>query len=592
MKRIIQLLATALLLASCSDDAFLTEDPKYLYTPDNAFSTQDQVDQTLLTCYSSIRDIRSMRNEGREYFVFRMCNGTDMYDVTTVRHAYQFNDYANINPEHSVFKFIFNYWYRMISYANMALYAAELPQITWDSAANKAYAIAQAHFFRAYAYMNLAECFGGVFIVEELCTEPRFDFERSSRVDTYQYAIDELKDRLEDFPEVSPTKGKLVRGAAQHILAQLYLDKGIALEEEGRGEEARESYGKSAGYASDLIDGGIYSLMTNRFGKRMAEGPKFYYANISKQKTPNHTYAGAGVILEGNVFWDMFQTGNIAYQDGNHEAIWTINISLDAYVNGDRTSRLSYSRCFAPSIRESLPGILDGTMEDTGGRGVTWVCPTHYARDQVWEGKWGEGDIRNSETCNRRTFLGNAPGSAYYGRVIPWSVIYHEGADSSTRQAAYTQAFPISCKVSSDIYPDDDKGGNKSNLYRDDYLIRLAETYLIRAEARMRAGDMEGAAADINAVRSRAKASYMVTAADMNLDLILDERARELIFEENRWNTLLRMGGTLASERIREYSYWDYPRSGTMKNFGLWPIPQTVIDTNKDVKIEQNEGWN
>ena len=52
------------------------------------------------------------------------------------------------------------------------------------------------------------------------------------------------------------------------------------------------------------------------------------------------------------------------------------------------------------------------------------------------------------------------------------------------------------------------------------------------------------------------------------------------------------MGGTLASERIREYSYWDYPRSGAMKNFGLWPIPQTVIDTNKDVKIEQNEGWN
>ena len=591
MKKIFTLIALAALLVSCNDDAFLREDPKYLYTPDNAFSTQDQVDQTLLTCYSSIRDIRSMRSEGREYFVFRMCNGTDMYDVTTVRHTYQFNDYANINPEHSVFKFIFNYWYKMISYANMALYASELQQITWDSAETKAYAQAQAHFFRAYAYMNLAECFGGVFIVEELCTEPRFNFERISRVETYQYAIDELKDRLEDFPETSPVKGKLVRGAAQHILSQLYLDMGIALEEEGRGQEAKASYEKSVEYASDVIDGGLYSLMRNRFGTRMTEGPKYYYANIPKFKTENHSYASAGVVLEGNVFWDMFQTGNIAYQDGNREAIWTINCSLEAWLNGDRTSRLSYSRCFAPSIRESLPGILDGTMEDTGGRGVTWVCPTHYARDQVWEGKWGEGDIRNSETCNRRTFIGNVPGNSYYGKVIPWSLLYHEGGDSSTKQAAYTQAFPISCKVSSDIYPDDDKGGNKSNLYRDDYVIRLAETYLIRAEAKMRAGDKEGAAADINAVRSRAKASYMVTAADMDINLILDERARELIFEENRWNTLLRMGGTLASERIREYSYWDYPRSGTMKNFGLWPIPQTVIDTNKDVKIEQNEGW-
>ena len=51
------------------------------------------------------------------------------------------------------------------------------------------------------------------------------------------------------------------------------------------------------------------------------------------------------------------------------------------------------------------------------------------------------------------------------------------------------------------------------------------------------------------------------------------------------------MGGTVACDRIREYSYWDYPRSGSMKNFSVWPIPQSVIDTNKDVKIEQNDGW-
>ena len=419
MKKIISFIAIALLLASCNDDAFLTENPKYLYTPDNAFSTQDQVDQTLLTCYSSIRDIKSMRNEGREYFVFRMCNGTDMYDVTTVRHSYQFNDYANINPEHSVFNFIFNYWYKMISYANMAIYAAGLPQITWDSEANRAYALAQAHFFRAYSYMNLAECFGGVFIVEDLCTEPRFDFERTTRVETYQYAIDELKDRLEDFPVTSPVKGKLVRGAAQHILAQLHLDMGIALEEEGRGEEARASYEKSVEYASDVIDGGTYSLMRNRFGKRMTEGPKFYYANIPKQKTPNHTYASAGVILEGNVFWDMFQTGNVAYNDGNREAIWTINTSLEAWIAGDRTARLSYSRCFAPSIRESLPGILDGTMEDTGGRGVTWVCPTDYARDQIWAGNGATETSATVKPATAARSLATCPAAHTTARLSP-----------------------------------------------------------------------------------------------------------------------------------------------------------------------------
>ena len=85
---------------------------------------------------------------------------------------------------------------------------------------------------------------------------------------------------------------------------------------------------------------------------------------------------------------------------------------------------------------------------------------------------------------------------------------------------------------------------------------------------------------------------YMVTASDVNLDLILDERARELVYEEHRWNTLLRMGGTIAIDRIKKYAYWDVARTSLAnKNFNLWPIPQSVIDTNKDIKLEQNPGW-
>ena len=158
--------------------------------------------------------------------------------------------------------------------------------------------------------------------------------------------------------------------------------------------------------------------------------------------------------------------------------------------------------------------------------------------------------------------------------------------------AAYTQCFPISCKIHLDSYIDDATGGNRTYIFRDDYAIRLAETILLRAEAKWRSGDLQGAAGDINLIRRRAKCSHLVSADEVGVDLILDERARELMHEEIRWNTLLRMGGTVAVDRIREYSYWDEPRSASMKNFNLWPIPQTVIDTNKDVKMEQNEGWN
>ena len=214
MKKIVTLLTAVLVLAACKDDAFLTEHPKYFYTPDNAFSTQDQVDQVLLSCYAMVRDIQSMRSEGAEFFVFRCGNGTDMYDVTNIRHSYQFNDYSIITPEHKVFKYIFGYWYKMISYSNLALYASGLENIDWDSEESLSYAQAQAHFFRAWAYRNLGEEFGGAFIVPDLCTEPRFNFERSTRVETYQYAIDELEGCLDDFPETGG-RGRIVRGAAQ-----------------------------------------------------------------------------------------------------------------------------------------------------------------------------------------------------------------------------------------------------------------------------------------------------------------------------------------------------------------------------------------
>lgn len=591
-KTIIISLCSLLCLCACNDDRFLEENPKYFYTLENAFTTSSQVDQALVHCYSHLRNQYIILNENGTSFAFRGSNGTDMFDVTTIRHGFQFNDYSNITPERAEFLNIYTIWYQLISDANLTLYGAGLENIVWDSEVERRYVIAQARFFRAFAYRNLGEEFGGVPIVTEFCTEARYDYARATRLDTYQFAIDELEQILPDLPETSDERGRIVRGAAQHNLCQLYLDKGIVLSEQGEALKAEEAYKKSISYASDLIGGGLYLLMTERFGTRKDENPQFWYGTTTdaQGKEVKLTYESAGVHMEGNVFWDLFQMGNQSYQSGNTESIWTLNTDLDAYIEEDRAARLSFSRAFSPTFRDPLAGILEGIKEDVGGRGVTWVMPTKYTRDMIFSGKWS-GDMRNSESCYRRQFVGNVPGSKYYGKIIPWSVIYKDGQSQSAIDAAYTQCFPISCKVASDIYVDDEMGGNKSYLFRDEYVIRLAETILLRAEARVRTGDYDGAVSDINLIRRRAKCSYMVTTSDISLELILDERARELMYEELRWNTLLRMGGTVATDRIREYSYWDYPRSGTMPQFNLWPIPQKVIDTNKDVLIEQNEGW-
>lgn len=584
-------LAIFLFVISCNDGEFLKEEPETFYTIDNIFSTAQQVNQVLTTCYERVRDIYCPYDNYSELNVwsYSMGNGTDIFDVPTIRYSYRFNDYSIINPEYSVFNSVYSAFYYLINSANTALYAANKENISWDSEKEKNYILAQARFFRAFAYRNLGELFGGVPLVTEITTTPRYDYRRSTRMETYQFAIDEMEAILNDLPETTIEAGRLVRAAAQHNLCQLYIDKGILLESEGGGDPI-SAYTKAISYASEIIDGETYSLMTERFGTRQKENPEFYYATSVAEQTPDRTYSSAGYPLEGNVYWDLFQVGNQDYQNGNKEAIWCAQSDYEVYKIAGRKACLDYPGIYGPVFRDQGGAYITGEREDVGGFGMCQVTPTTYARDLIYEGKWGD-DMRNSDAVFRRTFLGNVKGTTYFGKRIPWEVLYRTDETGKWADPAYTMLYPLSCKIGPDFYVGAADGLTLRCIFRDDYFIRLPETILLRAEAKMRIGDKSGAASDINMLRSRAKCGYLVVPSDVDIDLILDERARELIYEESRWNTLLRMGGSVAVDRIKRYSYWDYPRTTLNKSFNLWPIPQRVIDVNKDVVLEQNPNW-
>ena len=269
-----------------------------------------------------------------------------------------------------------------------------------------------------------------------------------------------------------------------------------------------------------------------------------------------------------------------------------MQIDYAAYKAEDKRSKLPYARTYGPVFRSLTTGHLTGTLEDVGGRGISQIIPTMYTRDNVYVDKWG-ADMRNSDAAFRRKFKANIPASAYFKKPVPWSLIYTGGADATSNDNNRSICYPVSCKISTDKFTGLADGEVMSNLFRDDYFIRLPETILLRAEAKQRNGDKAGAAADINLLRTRAQCSYLVTAADMDdsFNTILDERTRELVYEECRWNTLLRMGGTIATDRIKKYAYWPEAQATLTFNYNLWPIPQTIIDTNKDQKLDQNPGW-
>lgn len=535
-------------LFSCeSDEEFLKENPQTFYTLDNSLSSSNEIEQVLISCYSQARsDFGGLELRGK---------GSDILAVPERRISASFSDYGRLNPETGTYNAIYSNFYRLISKANTILYTDENKDIAWTSEEKRKYVIAQAKFFRAFAYRSLGELYGGVPIVTEIYTTPKYDFERASRIETYQFAIDDLESSLNDFPETTTQGGRIVKGAAQHYLSELYLAMGIESEQQGQGGD--DMYQKAVQYASDVIDGGIYSLMTERFGTRQNHDP-------------------------GDVYWDLFRRGNVNYQDGNTECIWAFQKDLDAFMEEDGDAGLLFPRYYMPALR-TREGFI-GIDPEIGARGIASVAPTKYMTETIWNGQIGEGDIRNAEHNIQRNFYFNDPDYERYGELAPDSIL-HPGEDVG-------MVYPIWWKLTTDEFEDVGWPPN-SWLFRDEYVIRLPETILLRAEAYWRLGQDQNAADDINKIRERAQCDYLVTAEDVTRDLILDERARELFVEERRWNTLLRMGGTVAVDRIREHNYWPttVPQSTLTFDFSLWPIPQEQIDRNKDNPMPQNPGW-
>ena len=143
-------------------------------------------------------------------------------------------------------------------------------------------------------------------------------------------------------------------------------------------------------------------------------------------------------------------------------------------------------------------------------------------------------------------------------------------------------------------------------LVKDWPIMRLADAYLLRAEARIMQNNMSGAAEDINVLRDRAFKAYReetgnatagaVTAADMNMDFLLDERIRELVGEENRRYTLCRTGKLAERVQMMMSKYAESTPSKAITGFDankhcLLPIPLSEIQLNKDAELQQNPGY-
>ncbi|SFC52538.1 Starch-binding associating with outer membrane [Parapedobacter composti] len=534
--------AVALLVASqsCSAD-FLNEIPMSDYSTVGILTSETGFEAHMTALHQAARDEMAARDGARYFYI--MSAGTDIADFgNSATHS---TDYNNLlTPFVGQVEWVWEWAYRdMFPRANTIIAYADNPELAdiWSSEQRKNAMIAEAKFFRAYTHNLLANLYGDVPIVDTIYTSPKTDFVRNRREDVLQFAREDLEFASEWLPTTVEKQGRIVKAAADHLLTEVYISL-------GEYELAVES-------ANKVINSGLYQLTRQRFGTKLSE--------------------------PGDPFSDMFRDGNQNRSSGNMESIyvWQFeDMTLGGQGGSNGNNRLRnwgpwYERLTDPDGRSGM------VVVDSLGRGTGQVRPTPYFLYQVWEGDW-DNDMRNSVHNMRRELRYTNPASAYFGQVVE-----RKTSEIDTMQNIY----PYPRKIEGDVGTLTHTGTSWSGrTYQDFIVYRLAETYLLRAEAYFRMGELDLAADDINEVRDRANAT-LIGASDVTEDFILDERARELITEEPRRRTLVRMGRLV--DRVRKYNIRAITRNSIQDHHQWWPIPQSAIDANIGARLEQTLGY-
>ena len=125
-------------------------------------------------------------------------------------------------------------------------------------------------------------------------------------------------------------------------------------------------------------------------------------------------------------------------------------------------------------------------------------------------------------------------------------------------------------------------------------LFRAADAYLIYAEAVLRGGNgnMETALEYVNAVRTRAYGGATtgnVSAIDLDLDFILDERAREFYWEAHRRTDLIRFGKYTGNTYLWPYKAGAQGGTTISAHLAIFPLPSSDVIANPN--LTQNTGY-
>lgn len=569
---------SSLLATSCKKD-ILDENPQSVLVP-SFLGTPQGVEAGLTGVYSGMRNIY-----GNEQGMFMTVTGTDEY-MRGISSQSGLDEYTpgTLTPTQATA--ITNQWGIMYQYINDAngviQYASTASGI---AAARVTQIIAEAKVLRAQYYFLLVQHWGDVPLMLTFVSAPTKDITRAPLASVYTSIIADLTDAVNTIANTNAqslatnTTGRVSKAAALHLLAKVYLTRATSTAKQS------DDYANAAKYAKQLIDN------QSTYGAGLETDPARVYAVGNEN--------GKEVLMNVQFNYDA----TFSQTDGN-------NYTAANVANFLYRSRYDY----LPNMVRDIPN----------GRPFARFCTTPYLLDNyIATGESGR-TLRTTDTRYNKWFTTvwyvNSPGNnggsktATVGDTAAWYPGRELTAAELTRIAARPKGafFVVTpSHYTTEYYPvmnkwdDPLRTSTNAPSGRPVIVYRLAETYLIAAEANYYLGNSAQAATYINVVRERAAAAGKtaamdITASQVTLDFILDERSRELGGEQMRWFDLVRTGQLLT--RVKKYVPAQVSRTNPSGTYGsaaaaniqpyhvLRPIPQQEVDRTSG-KIVQNPGY-
>ncbi len=538
--KIFSAVAAAMLLTGCAD--FLKSDNPSSVTDDFYNSKDGQ--QKLLTDING--RFRNIFNTGElQYY------GTDLYmAITEDPSERMFNGYdITFN---STAPIVGDYWknlYKIVQECNILLNRCT-PETAGEDYESMT---AEGRFFRALAYYYLVETFGPVPLLTEENTGVISHAERTPEEQVYSFMIEEMSSAKGILGMTSTSAGKVTDAAVHHFLGKLYLTRAYKPFASG------EDFNDAAKTFDVLIEGSDYELQ------------------------------------------DSFEALFDEEKQGNKEIIWAIQYGLDKNYRGNGNPQQSM---FGFNITALEPDLFIKEQKDySSASRKYWVNPKAH---ELFSDP--DSDTRYDTTFQREYYVNN-PDSEDFGKL---GIYFPRWNDNSGDDRGAVNCYPFKKSGAYDWYPQstalavlegasdrmpmirkfrDTKIQWGEGGSREDVIFRLGDTYLLCAEAYLGAGDTDMALKRINRVRERAAkdngAYNKMKLGVIDTDVVMDERARELMGEHDRWFDLKRTGTLLT--RVPQWNPFVVKYGNLNKNHLVRPIPQD--ERNKVEGLSQNEGY-